>query len=277
MITKVEAENASGATLAFFIGGDGSGFTVQSIEGLDPVKADVTSTGFAQLDGAQYQGARRGVRNIVMSVGLEPFSRDMSTVRELRDILYNYFMPKTTVKLRFFEGATVIGRTEGMVESCETSIFSKDPLVTISILCFDPAFYGANPWSQGIATVDIASTEEFELNVLGNLETGYTLTIEADRTHTSGFTLQNRRPDGTIYTMEFEVDVEDGDILVLSTQPNDKFIKLTHAGITESVLWGVTAQSKWAPLYPGPNFLRLRAEGASMPYYVVYTPKYGGL
>ncbi len=76
-----------------------NGFAVESIEGLEPVKATLVSSSFAQIDGAQYHSSRREPRNIKLKMGLEP-DYVTDSVRDLRHRLYGFLMPKSEVTLR---------------------------------------------------------------------------------------------------------------------------------------------------------------------------------
>src|SRR5687768_8673183 len=96
MLNKVEARTDLGAMLSLPFDDISSGYLVQSIEGLDPVPANIVSTSFARLDGEQYQSSRREKRNPILRLGLEP-DYTTQTVRELRNNLYRWFMPGKNV------------------------------------------------------------------------------------------------------------------------------------------------------------------------------------
>ncbi len=60
MLIKVEARTSSGALLILPLDDVSSGYVVEEIEGLDPVKATLVSSSFAQADGEQYH-----TRNVI--------------------------------------------------------------------------------------------------------------------------------------------------------------------------------------------------------------------
>src|SRR5262245_38075871 len=124
MLTKVEVRPVSGLLLTLELDDATSGFIVQDIDGLDPVKATIVSSTFANLDGAQFQSSKREPRNIVMTLGLEPDYINQS-VRDLRSALYPFFMPKSFISMRFFMSDGLTVDISGYVESMETSLFSK--------------------------------------------------------------------------------------------------------------------------------------------------------
>lgn len=273
MLTKIEVEDLQGNTLSLPLQDSSSGYTVKNIDGLDPVKSLIVFSQFAQLDGSQFQGARRENRNIVLTIGIEPYFGVIS-VRELRQILYSYFMPKTTVNINFFTDGVLTSIIQGQVESCETPLFSKEPELVISILCFDPNF--SSPASVVVAGHTVSNSTEQTITYPGSVETGYLLTVNVNRAAT-GFTIYNRRPNGNIATLDFGMALLTGDIVKISTMMRNKYATLTRAGVTTSVIYAISTVAKWSPLYPGDNFYRVLATGANIPFTLEYTAKYGGL
>ena len=144
MLNLVEVRNQTGSLLALGLEDISQGVYIKEIDGLDPVKAVLVSSSFANMDGEQYQSARREKRNIVIKLALDPDYAG-ATVRQLRRRLYNFFMPKTAVKLRFWAEGEPTVDIQGRVESFDSPQFTKEPSATISILCFEPDFYDPNP------------------------------------------------------------------------------------------------------------------------------------
>lgn len=273
MLTRVEVDNLQGSTLSLPLQDISSGYIVKNIEGLDPVKATIVSSSFAQLDGSQFQGSRRENRNIMLTIGIEPYY-GASTVRELRSALYAFFMPKTTVNISFFMDDVKFASIQGMVESCETPLFSQEPEVVVSVLCFDPNFVA--PAVTTVAGTTVSDTTEQTIAYPGTVEAGYILTLNVDRT-LGEFTILNRRPNGDVATMDVSAAFVAGDVVKVSTLSKNKYATLTRASSTASVLYAVSTTSKWGPLWPGNNFFRVLATGAAIPFTLDYTAKYGGL
>lgn len=272
MITHVEVVSALGDTLMMPLQDISSGYVVQDIDGLDPVRAVVSSSSFAQLDGEQYQSSKFEKRNIVLDIGFEPdwINND---VRGLRRGLYRYFMPKSSVSLRFYNDGEYFCWIPGRVETNDARIFGKDPGSNISILCFDPLFTAAEVTVEELNTVSDTTTTPVVYS--GDVETGFLLRVFADRNFT-GMTLFNQ--SGGIYqNLEFEAPILDGDELIISTVSRAKGAHVVRSGVEMSVLYGVSPDSSWVNLYPGENNLRLAVDGAAIPYQIEYTAKYGGL
>lgn len=276
MLTKIEVNDGQGHTLSLPFADVSAGYTIKNIDGLDPVKATIVSTAFAQLDGSQLQSARRENRNIVLTLGLDPYLQGAS-VKSLRAALYAYFMPKSFVTFKFFDENVAYATIAGQVESFETPLFARDPEVVISVLCPDPSFLAVTPLTVNSNTVAAGGVETPITNP-GSIESGYLLSFTANRVLT-GVTIQNRRPDNSVVTLDLSAGIAVGDGVAISTMPLDKYVTVMHLGTEKSVLYGLTAASKFGPLWPGVNNFRVThsAAGAIVPFKLIYTPKYGGL
>ena len=139
MLTSLKVFSQQGDLLTLTFREENYGIIVSSIAGLDPVKATIVSSSFAQLDGSQYQSSRREERHIILKLDLIP-DYITTSVEDLRRILYSFFMPKSMLNLNFVRSDGLEVTIAGMVETFETELFDKDPSVIISITCFNPDF-----------------------------------------------------------------------------------------------------------------------------------------
>src|SRR4051812_7049320 len=155
---------------------------VFNVEGLGPVKAEISSTPFATGRGELYQGGSTGKRNIVLTLGLNP-DWEEQTMSTLRQLLYRYFMPEEWCKLRFFSDYLPTVDIEGYVESFEPNIFSKDPEIQVSIICPKPDFIEAN--ATVLSGLVDNGTAEIVYTYVGTVETGLELRIDATPANTS--------------------------------------------------------------------------------------------
>lgn len=275
MLTKVEVRNNYGDLLTLPLQDISDGFILEDIQGLDPVKATIVSSSFAQLDGEQYQSSRREKRNLIIKLALSPDFAN-KTVQALRNSLFKYFMPKQKVMLRFHSMGEPTVDIEGRIESFDAPKFLKEPTATISILCLDPDFY--SPEIVKVAGTTVGSTAETTLNYAGTVETGFLFKLYLNRS-LNEFTIYHRPATDTQRVMEFQTAeaLQAGDIVSISTQPGNKYATLTRNGVVTSALYSVSPQASWTNLYPGPNKLRIFAEGVSIPYTIEYNTKFGGL
>lgn len=281
MITKIEVKDPQGNTLLLPLQDNSSGLTVRKIEGLDPVKATIVSSAFAQLDGSQQQGARRENRNIVMTVGMEPYSGG-TTVSALRAQLYAYLLPKSFVTLRFFaDGAsTPYAVIDGQVESFEAPLFVKDPEVNVSIISFDPAFSApsATDIVAGWNSVNVGAAGA-ALTYPGTIEVGAQIVLNVNRT-LSAFSIINVRAGLPDARFDATLALASGDKVVVNGVARNKYVtRAVGVGAPASILYAATNTSKFPTLYPGLNTLRVEhtASGAGVPFEIHYTAKYGGL
>lgn len=282
LLKAVNVTNSRGSVLSLPLEDNSGGFSVLDIEGLGPVKATLVSSSFANLDGEQYQSSRRVPRNIQLKLGLNP-DYGIGSVKELRDILYQYFMPKSKIIPTFqmydrFATNVLLEyldlNIEAYVESCDPVMFTNSPAMDISLMCFDPDFYDPNLVTfNGMSVAD--ATEE-TLTYLGSIETGVIFNLRPDRALTE-FTIYQRLPNGTVITSYIAYALLAGDVFQISSVVGEKSVTVTRAGVTSSVLYSVSPQSGWLTLYPGDNRIRVFAEGAPVPFDIEYINKYGGL
>lgn len=275
MLTKVEVRTSQGGLLSLPLEDIISGLIVENIDGLDPVKATLVSSSFAGLDGEQYQSARRETRNIKIRVALEP---DYSTesVQDLRRRVYSYFMPKSEVSLRFYmTNAPATVDIVGRVESCETALFSQEPAIDISIICYDPDFF--DPTVVTLSGNTVSTATETLVDYKGSVESGIRFTLNVNRT-LSAFTIYHRLPNDELRILDFAASLLSGDLVQISTIVGDKGATLTRSGTTSSILYAISPQSNWTEFAPGgDNFIQVYATGAAIPYSIDYINKYGGL
>lgn len=276
MLTKVEVRNRQGDSLILPLEDFDNGFGVADIEGLDPVKATLVSSGFAGQDGEQYYSSKREKRNIRLKIEMIPDFVDTS-VRLLRQQLYRYLMPKTEVTLRFYEDLGSYVDIVGRVEEFKAPLFSKDPVADISLLCFDSDFFDPNPFTKSGITVTGSDVTMTTIPYLGSVESGVLFTLNLDRP-IGGFSIVHQVPDGSTYQLDFAETLLAGDKLVISTISGAKGASLTRNNNISSMLWGISPQAKYLELEgPGDNKIRVSASAAGIPWNIQYVNRHGGL
>lgn len=273
MITMIQAINAQGELLSLPLDDISNGFSVEDIDGLDPVKATIVSSSFATLDGAQYQSSKREARNLKLTIGLEP-DWASTTVRELRHRLYAFFMPKTEVHFRIHDSEGPIVDIWGRNESCEAPLFTQEPKMEVSTICFDSDFVDLTP--VVISGNTVSTTTMMDIDYAGSVETGVVFRLYPNRT-LSEFTIYHQPPDGSLRTLDFASTLASGQVLTISTIPGSKGVTLTANSVTTDILYSISPQSNWIELQRGVNKFRVYAVGAAIPFEVEYTTKYGGM
>jgi hypothetical protein len=249
------------------------GYSVRDIEGLDPVDAVLTSSSMAQVDGATPQNARRDIRNITMKLGLVP-DYVANTVQSLRSDLYKYLLPKTNITLAFYiDGAlSLVG--SGQVETLSNVMFSDDPEVDVSIVCYDPDFYTPAPTVLSLNTTSDTNTTLIDYE--GTSEAGVIFTLNINRTLTE-FTIYSTTPDNTVQKFDVNGAYLTGDVIVVNTIPGQKGVTLTRGALSTPIMYDVDPLAVWTSLERGGNAFRAYAAGAAIPYTLSYTEKFGGI
>lgn len=273
MLDKVEFTSASGKKLVVPMYDGADGFFFDSVEGIDPVKAEIVSSSFANVDGDQYQSARRGSRNLVFKMGVD-ISQVNGSVQDLRRMLMSFMMPKSPVTLRFFDTVYPAVDINGIVETFDWPLFVQEPEVTLSIICHQSDFVDL----MTVAVID--TTTPTLVNTLieypGSIETGFRFYMLADRA-LEGFTIYHRNASGTLSTLEFDYSLIAGDLVEICTISGEKEVMLTRAGTRSSIMYAKSPYSSWINLFPGTNYISVVAEGAPIEYSLEYVNRYGGL
>lgn len=282
LLNALKVVNSRGSLLNLPLEEVSEGLIVRKIEGLDPVKATLVSSSFANKDGEQYHSSRREARNIKISLGLSP-DYAVGSAKDLRDLLYQYFMPKAKSSLTFhmYDKFAVDVfheyldlNIDGRVEEFDADIFSDDPSADISLMCFDPDFI--DPTLNTFNGNTVADATETTLSYLGSIETGVIFTLRPNRVLTD-FAIYHHAPDGTLKTINVSYPLQAGDVFTISSVVGAKSVTLLRAGVETSVLYAVSPQSGWLELQPGDNDLRVYAVGAAIPFDIQYINRYGGL
>lgn len=273
MLRQVDVTNSRGNVLSLPMEEDDGSYQVAEIEGLDPVKASLVSTSYAGVDGEQFQSAKRPARNVKIKLDLDP-DFNPKTYADLRTDLYAWFMPKSQITLSFFLESGLSVDIVGIVESMDAPLFQDDPVVNVSVMCYQPDFYDPEMATVNGFTVDDETNTEIDYP--GTVEAGTVLTIDFNRA-VSEFTIYNQDEGGNLKQLDFTYALLNGDVLVISSLRGNKGITLTRASVTSSVLYGRSAQSSWIEFIEGLNQFRVFAEGDPVPYVLEYVVRYGGL
>jgi hypothetical protein len=275
VLQRVDVTNNQNVTLSLPFGDVSNGYLLSNIDGLDPVKATIVTSSFASMDGVQEQSVKREARNLIFHFGYEPdFATVPTSVTALRNTLYNFFMPKSLVTMRFYSDdkpeLTIIGR----VETFANPLFTATPGATIGIMCTNPDFVPDAISVFNGSTVG-GSTETI-LTYNGTVDTGFTFRLPLTAA-SSGFTIYHRSGEDVLSSLQFTASLLSGDVLNISTIQGAKSAILTRSGSNSSLLYGVSPFSKWLTLTPGPNYIRVVQGGVSMPYSIQYSERYGAL
>lgn len=248
-----------------------SRFPVNFIDGLGPVKADVSSGRYANRKKGYISGSTIGERNIVLTLELNPSYFDGESMESLRTELYRLAPPDGEVSLVFVTDGGRQLRTQGRVETSDTPLFVQSPMVQISILCPDPFMHGETK-SQ---TFGRTSNAFMEVTVEGQEVTEFALTT-ATFTASTGYELLVEG-GGKSQIFSCAGPFPSGRQLLINTEVGGKIFEMNN----QSMIHNMTASSSWPVLYPGLNTLRVRLSGGDLTvqnnHTLVFTERYIGL
>lgn len=280
MITKMEVYGQRPApvlSLGGFMPSDDP-VIIRDIDGLGPVKSDITTTPSGTSRGETYQGSSTSKRNIVLTLGLNP-DWATQTVSSLRQLLYGYFMTQAWCKLRFFSDELPTTDIEGYVESFEPNMFTQDPEVQISIINPRPDFVEVDA-SIFRGVVDDGS-DQLVVNYLGSVDTG--IEVRVDRTPTnpaySGpLTITVENSDGTQSITVDPVTIDTTQSYKMSSVQGQKRTQnesISDPGSVINLLKMKTGD--WPVLQPGENLLSVAASEPGQSWTLGFFNRFGGL
>ncbi len=227
MLTKIEVISERYEVPVMLLGAfypNQNPIRILDISGLEPVKAEITTTPFSQ-DGELFQNARVSKRNIVLKLGLNPNWVDQ-TMSSLRQLLYKYFLPKSSCTLTFYSDDMPVVQIQGYVEDFEPNMFSQDPEIQISIICPQPDFVE-------IGRTTYYGTDRPTTNIYlqndGTVETGFELELDLIGSSTiENLRVQRLQADGSWNTFETRlVNASSEYYFYLSTRKNYKRTRYT--------------------------------------------------
>lgn len=246
---------------------------IHKVDGLDPVKASVSTSPYGSIDGTSFTGSSVLNRNIVLTLKPNP-NWDTWTHEKLRKLLYSYFMPKLVIRLVFYSDDADPVEIYGVVEGVEVDMFSKDPILQVSVVCPDPYFTAVAP--------TLLSGQNGVLNTFeygGNIESGMIVKV----THVSGaptsIGIQLGDPKETYFAVA--ADVTSSKYFELSSIPMQKYVQNVNigTGVIDNLLSNVYVQegSLWPTLKPGTNEFKLITDAGVQDYQITFYERFGGI
>jgi hypothetical protein len=249
---------------------------VVNIDGLDPVKASVSTSPLGSVDGVVYTGSSVPSRNIVLTVRPNPDWEHWSHA-SLRRLLYSYFMPKALVRLIFTSDDLPAVEIYGIVEAVTANQFSKDPEFVVSIICPDPYFTAVEPeivTGQSVRFGGASSTISYD----GNVETGFYLKVTqvTDPTPTL-IAIQVGDPVTSYFSTLAEVSATE--YFEMNSLPRQKYVQNVdlNTGVIVNLLPLVEDGSNWPILQPGENDFLVITDDGVQDWELRYYERFGGL
>jgi hypothetical protein len=258
-----------------------SGFAVLSVEGLGPVKADISLTEMAAMDGSMYNSARAEPRNIVFRLRFLP-KPDIETTRQKS---YRYFPLKRRIEILFLADNRTV-ETYGYVESNEPDIFRSEEETIISVRCPEAYLYGETDqvtiFSSQTALFEFPFSNESLVSPLlemssisfetektviysGDAQIGILIHIHAngsanDIVITNSVTLETLTIDSAALIASVGADITAGDDFYISTVKGNKYATLIRGSTEYNILNCLGDNPTWFELDRGDNIFAFDAD-----------------
>lgn len=282
MIKSITVTNYLGETKKYELGRpELSGLAITQIDGLGPVKSDILTTDISSSDGASFNSARTGIRNIVIYFDFR-FAKDVEAARHET---YKYFPKKKKLTL-LIETDTRTCEAYGYVEDNNPDIFSETETTQISIICPDPYLHAIEkkqamlagiepmfefPFSNESLTEDLIVFSEIRnLNMSnivykGDADIGMIIRIVAIG-DAGNITIYNLDTRESIFINAAKIatitgsGIKYGDEIIISTVKGNKYIRLLRNGVYTNIFNVINRQTDWFQLRKGNNRFSFVAE-----------------
>lgn len=288
MIKSITAINSLNESLKMILGNpEQSGFSVISIDGLGPGKADIAMKDMATIDGSVFNSARLPKRNIVLTLEFFDIPESITgldTIEKIRVLSYKYFPIKEPITL-IIESDIRTAQVLCYVESNDPDIFSGKEQTIISLICPNPYFYSLDttvtlfsgivagfqfPFSNEslvsrlLSFGEISSTDYISVYYNGDSEIGIVISIHAIGPVTNPIiyntrTLQGMTIDTTKLATMTGSAIIAGDDITITTLKGSKSITLLRAGVIYNILNTIDQNASWPSLRFGDNLFRYDA------------------
>jgi hypothetical protein len=236
-------------------------YVIESIEGLDPPDAVINTTRNANAAGSIFNSSYVDNRQITITLAIN------GPAEVNRINLYKYFKGKYPVTL-YYKNDTRDVYITGYVQNIQIEFFNKKQIAQIIILCPEPFFSGSDSNITDFANVESLFEFPFSIetpvafsqilplqkkNIInrGDVETGAIFRLKATGSATNPMVFNDER----LEFIGFNLTMSAGDELVINTNKKHKSAKLTHNGVTSSVINKISMNSTWIQLLPGDNII----------------------
>lgn len=276
MIKRMEVVSPQPSVPALPLGGftpNAEVIQIREIQGLGPVKSEISKVPYATGRGDLFQGSSTGTRNIILSLGLSP-TWATQTMTSLRQLLYRYFMPESWTTMRFYSDELPVVGIRGIVESFEPNMFSADPEIQISILCPKPDLVDINTTllSGSVNNAPVA------INYTGTVPSGFQLRLESTG-YLGGLTVINDTPDERQRLDLTAALANTSQYVEVNTVRSLRYVYNVTYGTNDAVniLAKMGKDSDWPELRPGSNSLLIIAAAGGVTWSLGYFNRFGGL
>ena len=251
-------------------------YAITGISGLMPVAANINTSTAGINDGALFNSARLGYRNIVITIH---FTQD---AEKNRIRLYNYFQTKQNCTLCVSNDSRNV-KISGYVETFECDPFVLGETAQISIICPNPYFKNVSETvnSGSAVTSMFEFPTEFNNVEFSTETTNTTITIPNNGDVPAGmdmsinFTGSVTNPViRNAVTGEFfrlNRNFVSGDKVTINTSNGEKSVILTRFGVDFNIINALDAAASWLQLQRGNNKFYFGADSGTDNMTITFT------
>lgn len=245
-------------------------YDVLDVSGTSPPAANINVTSIVNMDGAKFNSALVGTRNLVITLNIH------HPIEENRIALYRVFKPKRKVRV-WYENHHRKVYIDGYVETFENNPWTQLQQPQISIICPQP-FWLADAetvvhFSKSIALFEFPfSIPEggIEFSQLEVLATAY---VDVGEIRTGGIIRMEALKNGIVNPkfinqtlgqfIQFDLTMQVGDVITVNTRQGQKSATLLREGATTSLMSSRSAGSDWVQFEAGVNELAFDASSGA--------------
>ena len=261
-------------------------YHITRINGLTPAKATINSSAIAGGDGAAFNSASIGTRNIVITV------QPNHPVAANRQAIYRVLPVKGAVTIRFSaEGRDV--QIDGYVEYIDGDLFSNRQALQISIICMQPYFKSAQEIVDTLSSIISMFEFPFAIEAEGlpfselSLDSRVIVTNAGEAPCGAVFRIaalgvvENpviyNADDTTRYALN--VSMQTGDEIIIDTRRGSKSAVLIRQGVRTNIINNRASDITWFQLPVGDNTFTYSAEYGveNMALSIEHNDLYGGV
>lgn len=224
-------------------------FFIKNVDGLTPPANENTIINTSKF-GGYFQNSRRGLRQIILRVGIIPDYFSDETVEQARERLYWMMDAGDTIPIRIsiMNGTSEVAYVTGYLKHLEMVPFSRDPELQLTFEC-DSAVFASPTFNQESST-----TTSKTFVPVGTARTWLSIDAYVLRA-ANQFGYRRRisgRPDSE-YLAISGIDFAVGDIVRVDSNPQAKRITRIRGGVANNIMGYIAAGSTWPMLDPRTN------------------------
>jgi len=265
-----------------------SPYLVKAILGLDAEQIISKFYGFGTSGITKLYDYVMPPRQIVIQLKLNPNRLNDVSVSELRDYLYRAVAQSRTgvLELRFFNGPEYTAYVQGFITKIEAPLFSKSPLVNITLNCDDPILKAPNSILLEYSTHVVDNNPVIIGNDISTAPHGFIMEVTCLVANTDFFVITDYTDSSAGPDWEFNVrcgyiwnvyGFQVGDKIHMNSMANQKELWVVRNEVKLFIGDHIGLNSIWPMMFPGLNKIRFRDPTLFDLSYIEYTPVYWGV